>query len=66
VSMTVAEAQERLWSATVAAEQGKMIEAMRAVGMTFEWLEDMTVDEAVEVFQVRVHDLQTLIKGENK
>lgn len=66
MSMTVAEAQERLWSATVAAEQGKMIEAMRAVGMTFEWLEDMTVDEAVEVFQVRVHDLQTLIKGENK
>ena len=61
--MTVSEAQDRLWQALVAVDQGKMVEAMRAVGMTFEWLEDMTMTEAVEVFQVRVHDLQQLIKG---
>ena len=65
MSLTVAEAQERLWQAQVAIEQGKIIEGMQAVGMTFDWLEDMTMTEAVEVFQVRVHDLQELIKGEN-
>lgn len=64
--LTPIEAEQCLWAAMIAVEQGKTVEAMRAVGMTFEWLEDMSMTEAVEVFQVRVHDLQQLIKGENK
>jgi len=66
MSITQAEAEEKLWKAQVAIEQGKMVEAMKAVGMEWDWLEEMLMSEAVEVFQVRVHDLQQLIKGETK
>lgn len=62
--MNTAEAKEKLWKAHLAVEQGKMIDAMKAVGMEWEWMEDMSMTEAVEVFQVRVFDLQQLINGE--
>lgn len=66
MSTTPAEAEERLWKATIAAEQGKPLDAMRAVGMTFEWLEDLTMDEALQVFQVRCADLRKIIQGNNQ
>ena len=55
--MNATEAQDILWRATIAVEQGKVIDAMRIVGMDLEWMEDLSVDEATEIFQVRVHDL---------
>jgi hypothetical protein len=55
------EAKEKLWKAQVAVDQGKLIDAMRAVGMTFEWLEELTMTEATEIFQMRVHDLMQMV-----
>lgn len=59
--MTEQEARNSLLRAAVLVEHGNIVEAMRAVGMDFEWLEELTVDEAVGIFQVRVHDLTQLI-----
>jgi hypothetical protein len=64
--MSVEEAQNALWRATVLVEQGKAIEAMRAIGMDLEMLSEVTMTEATEIFQVRYHDLISLIKGDSE
>ncbi len=56
------EAQDMLWKASLAVEQNKPIQAMRMIGMEWDLLEDMTMTDASEAFQVRVHDLMQIAK----
>jgi biopolymer transport protein ExbB/TolQ len=44
-------------------KEGKMFKAMDEVGMTSDWVDDMTLEEARQVFAVRVADLQKKAKG---
>ena len=64
--MTPDEAKDKLWKAVVANEKGDILGAMRAVGMTFEWLEQMSMDEAIGVFGVRCADLRRISEGKNE
>jgi hypothetical protein len=62
---TPKEAREMLWKATVAVEESNAVEAMKAVGMTLDLIKDTSIEEAVGVFNVRVHDLVKIIREGN-
>ena len=67
------EAAKKIWERMEAAatlmqvqalvKDGKMFKAMDAIGMSAEWVDDMTLEEARDVFAVRVADLIKKAKG---
>jgi hypothetical protein len=57
------QAHDILSKVNSAIEENKPIQAMRMIGMEWDLLEDMTMTDASEAFQVRVHDLVQIAKG---
>ncbi len=57
------EAVSKLNKAYILADEGKYFEAFDAVGLTEEMIEDLTLEEARQVFAVRVADLWKTAKG---
>ena len=57
------EASEKLNRVEMLVKQGKFFMAMDEIGMTADWVDDMTLEEAREVFAVRVANLRNKLKG---
>ena len=64
-NLTPEVAKEILWNIHLALEKNKPIEAFLAIGMEMSWMEELTFSECVDIFSVRLADLQKYLEENN-